>query len=158
MESKSNMQQDVENQICGQKSSSPEECAICLQPCLQPVKLPCNHIFCFLCIKGITLNHQKHLCPMCRSKIAPNFLENPNLIVEDKKSNLKRTSSESEQKYRWFYSGAHGWWEYDERTAGEIDQAFDSYIVENQKLPTKKKRTKKKQDKDTNGSTKNVRL
>ena len=84
---------------------------------------------------------------MCRSKIAPKFLENPKLIVEDK-NNLKRTSSESEQKYRWFYSGAHGWWEYDERTAGEIDQAFDLYIVEKGKLPIKKKRTKKKQDKE----------
>lgn len=28
-----------------------EDCAICLQPCLQPVKLSCGHIFCFLCAK-----------------------------------------------------------------------------------------------------------
>lgn len=28
------------------------DCAICLQPCVHPAKLPCSHIFCFLCLKG----------------------------------------------------------------------------------------------------------
>ena len=27
------------------------ECAVCLQTCLLPVKLPCGHIFCYLCVK-----------------------------------------------------------------------------------------------------------
>ena len=27
------------------------ECAICLNPCMQPVQLPCSHVFCFLCAK-----------------------------------------------------------------------------------------------------------
>lgn len=27
------------------------ECAICLNPCMQPVQLPCSHTFCFLCAK-----------------------------------------------------------------------------------------------------------
>uniref|UniRef100_T1GPI6 E3 ubiquitin-protein ligase n=1 Tax=Megaselia scalaris TaxID=36166 RepID=T1GPI6_MEGSC len=27
------------------------ECPICLQNCIHPAKLPCGHIFCFLCVK-----------------------------------------------------------------------------------------------------------
>lgn len=29
------------------------ECPICLQICIHPSKLPCGHIFCFLCVKVI---------------------------------------------------------------------------------------------------------
>ena len=39
-------------------SSSPQEgpleCAVCLQTCIHPVQLPCRHIFCFLCVKGVS--------------------------------------------------------------------------------------------------------
>lgn len=34
-------------------SSSILDCPICLQPSVHPVELPCSHIFCFLCIKGV---------------------------------------------------------------------------------------------------------
>lgn len=27
------------------------ECPICLQACIHPARLPCGHIFCFLCVK-----------------------------------------------------------------------------------------------------------
>lgn len=27
------------------------ECPVCLQTCIHPAKLPCGHIFCFLCVK-----------------------------------------------------------------------------------------------------------
>lgn len=27
------------------------ECPICLQTCIHPARLPCGHIFCFLCVK-----------------------------------------------------------------------------------------------------------
>ena len=33
------------------------ECAVCLQPSIHPVRLPCNHIFCFLCVKGTILRY-----------------------------------------------------------------------------------------------------
>ena len=32
----------------------PLECAVCLQTCIHPVQLPCRHIFCFLCVKGVS--------------------------------------------------------------------------------------------------------
>ena len=35
-------------------SEIPLECAVCLQTCVHPVRLPCRHIFCFLCVKGVS--------------------------------------------------------------------------------------------------------
>ena len=32
----------------------PLECAVCLQTCIHPVQLPCRHIFCYLCVKGVS--------------------------------------------------------------------------------------------------------
>lgn len=32
-------------------SADQMECPICLQTCIHPARLPCGHIFCFLCVK-----------------------------------------------------------------------------------------------------------
>ena len=37
----------------------PLECAVCLQTCIHPVQLPCRHIFCFLCVKGVSTQVSK---------------------------------------------------------------------------------------------------
>jgi len=77
-------------------------CAVCLQVLLHPVELDCGHVFCFLCVKGVTLQglHRAAVaaqarpnaqqpqpprgsgasCPMCRAPIQPHTLLNPNLI------------------------------------------------------------------------------
>lgn len=37
------------------ESSTPQsgvDCPVCLQTVTYPVRLPCQHVFCFLCIKG----------------------------------------------------------------------------------------------------------
>ncbi len=59
------------------------ECAVCLQTCVHPVRLGCDHIFCFLCVKGVAIQSKR--CPMCRREIPANFLENPTLVwpIED---------------------------------------------------------------------------
>lgn len=36
--------------------AAPMECPICLQKCIHPARLPCGHIFCFLCVKVIITN------------------------------------------------------------------------------------------------------
>lgn len=70
------------------------DCAICLQPFVQPVRLPCSHIFCFLCAKvlqglklgfanaflifslqGIALQGQP--CALCRADIPIDLLTKP---------------------------------------------------------------------------------
>ena len=59
-------------------SSAWPDCAVCLQPPIHPVQLECDHIFCFLCVKGASTTSRR--CPMCRSDISANYLDNPKLI------------------------------------------------------------------------------
>jgi len=92
------------------------ECAICLQNCVYPVVLPCKHIFCFLCVKGVTLQSKK--CAMCRREIPHEYLYNPELINKEDTESTQAIDSE----YQWFYQGRNGWWQYDHRTSMEIEK------------------------------------
>ncbi|XP_054717397.1 E3 ubiquitin-protein ligase RNF146-B-like [Uloborus diversus] len=96
--------------------TSRSECAVCLQPYVQPVRLPCNHIFCYLCVKGVT--QQSKRCAMCRQAIPLNYLDNPQLIAAPHQ-NITFDGS-----YQWFYEGRNGWWQYDDRTSLEIESAY----------------------------------
>lgn len=98
------------------------ECAVCLQACIHPVRLPCNHVFCFLCVKGAAT--QNKLCPMCRHEIPPDYLEHPQLLEELESHSEGQKEESSQEEYRWFYEGRNGWWQYDERTSLELETAF----------------------------------
>ena len=185
---------------------------MCLQTCVHPVQLPCNHIFCFLCVKGVLAN-QRRRCALCRKDIPAEFLDNPKLVtkpgaptpfdagyassaeasssshaessgaeaaadasnaddaasvaaaaaagtsvtfVADSTTSSTSSSSSGAQQsastdssssaaadtteatasgttaassasasgaFQWFYEGFHGWWQYDERTSGELEDA-----------------------------------
>ena len=72
---------------------------------------------------------------MCRREIPQSFLEHPTLLKpeslasnttkhdEHKKEDTEDEydDDESTQEFRWFYQGRNGWWEYDERTASELE-------------------------------------
>ncbi|KAJ8683637.1 hypothetical protein QAD02_019429 [Eretmocerus hayati] len=108
-----------------ENSSSVPECAVCLQPCIHPARLPCNHVFCYLCIKGVA--NQSKRCPMCRNEIPADFLERPQLleVVEPPVQKEESTSVEEpgSEEWQWFYQGREGWWQYDERTSIELETA-----------------------------------
>ncbi|XP_066589245.1 E3 ubiquitin-protein ligase RNF146 [Prorops nasuta] len=95
------------------------ECAVCLQPCIHPAILPCKHIYCYLCVKGVA--NQSKRCPMCRQEIPPDFLEKPQLVEIDE---MQKESEYSEEEYQWFYEGRNGWWQYDQRTSFELETAY----------------------------------
>lgn len=80
------------------------ECAVCLQTCIHPARLPCSHIFCYLCVKGVA--NQSKKCPMCRQEIPADFVEKPNLVEVDEPK-LSATNS-VEEEYQWFYEGRNG--------------------------------------------------
>ncbi|XP_057329123.1 E3 ubiquitin-protein ligase RNF146-like isoform X1 [Microplitis mediator] len=101
-----------------EKQGTSLECAVCLQTCVHPARLPCSHVFCYLCVKGVA--NQSKKCPMCRQEIPPDFVEKPNLIeVEESKQ-----SAAAEEEYQWFYEGRNGWWQYDQRTSQELETAY----------------------------------
>ncbi|KAK0158461.1 hypothetical protein PV328_009460 [Microctonus aethiopoides] len=103
-----------------QGSSSIMECAVCLQTCIHPARLPCSHIFCYLCVKGVA--NQSKKCPMCRQEIPADFVEKPNLVEVDEQKLSANNSVEEE--YQWFYEGRNGWWQYDQRTSIELETAY----------------------------------
>ncbi|XP_074096496.1 ring finger protein 146 isoform X2 [Cotesia typhae] len=95
------------------------ECAVCLQTYVHPARLPCSHVFCYLCVKGVA--NQSKKCPMCRQEIPPDFVEKPNLIEVEE---TKQPAAVVEDEYQWFYEGRNGWWQYDQRTSLELETAY----------------------------------
>ncbi|CAK1556260.1 unnamed protein product [Leptosia nina] len=94
-------------------------CAVCMQKYNHPAKLPCEHTFCFLCVKGVFL--RSHTCPMCRTPIPEDYFENPVLINE----NSNTENEDQDDKYWWYYEGKDGWWSYDERSNEDIESNFN---------------------------------
>ena len=85
-----------------ENSSTAIECAVCLQTCIHPVKLPCSHIFCYLCVKGVAFQSKR--CAMCRQEIPTDFLIHPQLLD---RTQLEKEST-LEDGYQWFYEGRNG--------------------------------------------------
>lgn len=92
------------------------ECSVCLQTCIHPVQLPCSHIFCYLCVKGVA--HRSKRCALCRMEIPLDFFNNPILINKDELLNTRAF----DECYQWFYEGRNGWWQYDDRTSTELEE------------------------------------
>ncbi|CAH0729757.1 unnamed protein product, partial [Brenthis ino] len=109
------------------KSSQEQDCAICLQKCHHPTQLPCGHVFCFLCVKGIAIQSKK--CAMCRMQIPSDYFDHPVLI---EKSFHEETCMEngSSEKYQWYYEGRNGWWKYDERSNIDLETAYNTEETE----------------------------
>ncbi|KAG8444257.1 hypothetical protein GDO86_009442 [Hymenochirus boettgeri] len=102
----------------GAPSLAAPECAICLQSCVHPVSLPCKHIFCYLCVKGASWLGRR--CALCRQEIPEDFLDKPTLLSPEELKSASRGNGE----YAWYYEGRNGWWQYDERTSRELEDAF----------------------------------
>uniref|UniRef100_A0A1B6EDU8 E3 ubiquitin-protein ligase n=1 Tax=Clastoptera arizonana TaxID=38151 RepID=A0A1B6EDU8_9HEMI len=108
-----------ETAVFDNPKQSTVECAVCLQVCVHPAKLPCGHIFCFLCLKGIA--NQSKKCAMCRQEIPSDYLDKPDLVTIPGEVAREETF---EDGYQWFYEGRNGWWQYDERTSRELESGF----------------------------------
>ncbi|XP_034555838.1 E3 ubiquitin-protein ligase rnf146-like [Notolabrus celidotus] len=125
------MMEEVGDTCAPDPSSSPPtpECSICLQSCIHPVRLPCCHVFCFLCVKGASWHSKR--CALCRQEIPEDFLERPVLLSPEElkaaAAGVSRglgTSSGPRGDFAWYYEGRNGWWQYDERTSRELEEAF----------------------------------
>ncbi|TRY54480.1 hypothetical protein DNTS_009198 [Danionella cerebrum] len=100
------------------------ECPICLQMCVHPVRLPCHHVFCFLCVKGASWHSKR--CALCRGEVPEDFLERPTLLSpEELKASATGGCGAGTGGHAWYYEGRNGWWQYDERTSRELESAFN---------------------------------
>ena len=124
--------EDVVIQTIEEMDHNPD-CSVCLQSCFYPVKLPCGHIFCFLCIKGVILRSKR--CALCRDSLSVDYLENPTLIKVVEEVNKEEKAAKSKEKscdendadeFVWYYEGRNGWWSYDEKTSPELEKSFKS--------------------------------
>ncbi|MED6282257.1 hypothetical protein CHARACLAT_030188 [Characodon lateralis] len=116
----------TESSCSDSSSSSPAlsvpECAICLQSCVHPVQLPCHHVFCFLCVKGASWQSKR--CALCRQEVPDDFLEKPTLLSPEELKASAGGRGGAASDHAWYYEGRNGWWQYDERTSRELEDAF----------------------------------
>lgn len=116
----------AESSCSGSSNSSPAlsvpECAICLQSCVHPVQLPCHHVFCFLCVKGASWQSKR--CALCRQEVPDDFLERPTLLSPEELKASAGGRGGAASDHAWYYEGRNGWWQYDERTSRELEDAF----------------------------------
>ena len=97
-----------------EKEETEDSCPICYDKPLHPVTLPCGHVYCFLCGKGLVESGTSQ-CAMCRSVIPRDFFKHPNTSVEVK---------EEGQDFFWYYQGRNGWWRFDERNNKDLEDSF----------------------------------
>ncbi|XP_035472743.1 E3 ubiquitin-protein ligase rnf146-like isoform X1 [Scophthalmus maximus] len=113
-------------ETCATDSSATLDCAICLQSCIHPVRLPCLHVFCFLCVKGASWHSKR--CALCRQEVPEDFLERPVLLSPEElkaaAAGGNRSGGTGGGSNAWYYEGRNGWWQYDERTSRELEEAF----------------------------------
>lgn len=95
------------------------DCGICLQRCEHPARLPCGHVFCYLCIKGIA--NRSGTCAFCRRPIPVEFLDNPQILNGES----FRLQSSSPERFAWFYQAkTSGWWQYQQRDSDDLEAVY----------------------------------
>jgi len=95
-------------------------CSICLEDPIFKIKLECNHIFCYLCLKTF-LEKGNLSCPNCRSSIEE-------CILEEAQACIDYIDEYYQEKGNWTYSGRNnGHWYYDKLTAGEIEEKYQNW-------------------------------
>ena len=92
-------------------------CEICLQILQLPLNLPCNHVFCYLCLKGQVGN----TCPTCETPYDQKLIQKPE---------IRTFVPESHKKPVWLYKTSNAfdieWWLYDDRTNDIIEKAHQA--------------------------------
>lgn len=103
-------------------------CLICKNTTCLPIKLPCEHIFCYVCAINNFKNNKCYECKKeCKEEIGHyvmNYDINSNIV--------------------WLYSAQYNnkWWCYDERTSNMIESAYNDYLKRAQfKIPDKKQQS-----------------
>jgi len=101
-----------------------DECSVCLDPPVHPVKLACDHTFCYLCAKGLVMSNNS-ACSLCRRPIGNGYLESAEILSRVSQDlNDTPPVEASRETWQWFYEGRSGWWRFEERTNEELEETF----------------------------------
>ena len=109
---------NIINKVIMALSNGPNDmnlvCGICNELSTFPIKLQCNHTYCYLCIKTFKLDGNL-LCPSCGEFFDVNF----NLFLDDIDAQYH---SQDTYLVRWLYSSNYKdhWWCYDNKTSDLI--------------------------------------
>lgn len=94
------------------------ECPICYENIDLLYETPCNHKFCYLCLKTSFMCQNKK-CPLCRADL-PNDLCNNAILKED----IQRVD------VYWTYSGRNnGMWQYDINSNELLEQGYQNFLT-----------------------------
>lgn len=97
-------------------------CDICFDALNVPVKLQCDHQFCFLCLEQKLIEtEQNTACPKCG-------LDNGNIssLSNDHNFDVATTTN-----FVWLYSSNYNnmWWSYDSESAVKLECIYKDYLV-----------------------------
>lgn len=104
-----------------------DNCSICLDKLKFPVKLECNHYFCYVCIQQALMNTR--ICPICKKNVSAGFdLENNiNFSYDGEEfpaTTSRRIEEDDNDEICWYYEGFKGWWKYDPNISRRIEQEY----------------------------------
>ena len=107
-------------------------CNLCLNIVNTPIKLPCQHTYCFLCLKyNLIETEQITICPVCHDGFNDtnlNSLSNAYIY------------NESNVNYVWLYSSNYNnaWWTYNNESNNKIEKIYKDYLLRQEILNTPK--------------------
>lgn len=118
-----------------------ETCSICIEQIKMKYKLDCGHSFCYLCLK-FSLLGRVATCPLCRSVVPKNILENAtydeqtintqseiSISEEQTAINVISNNNYYKSNVAWFYAGRNaGYWEYDKISTKLLEDAYKLWI------------------------------
>jgi len=109
------------------------QCCICQEKCVNPVRLPCHHTFCYLCIKGVAVRNCK--CALCMQKSNSTRIPRKNLQLWTKmkssllwSSLLLHTAGSMSQRWKMVDVRASNFCRYRECVYGTQEKSKDSDI------------------------------
>ena len=100
-----------------------DTCPICFDQPLHPFRLPCSHLYCFLCAKGLAESNSlgdSPKCSMCRQSFSRDIFKNQRITEISNSNDLN--------SFSWFYEGRNGWWKFDSRSSNDIEEAFTNNL------------------------------
>jgi E3 ubiquitin-protein ligase RNF146 len=104
-------------------------CPVCLGTPRNSITTPCNHVYCYLCLKSVlhtTQGHGSFECPYCRQPLTGSVLQNPD--AETYEDDMGGAADSKAPRDLWLYRAkSNGWWLFDDDTMDYIEDKYKSY-------------------------------